>query len=364
MIDARLAFSRNLERVRKRLGKSHEELGKEVGLTRQAIYKYEKGEVNPSMGAVFRISEALKLNVDYFFQNRTEREEFRRWLEIIDVTLTDALSHASYRNKEGVHHDLEEKVKRETYTELVKLLAVEKITHDRIEFRNPIENLVVKSREDAENAALELRRKWQLHENAIANVMTLLESKGIRVVEILADQSFQGLSAKYGQIPIIVLNSKVREVTRRRFTALHELGHLLMNIPAGIDHASVEKICDSFAATMLLPRRLLRNELGERRTTISTFEILRLKGIYGISVQAISVSALLSKIINWDQYQKLTSEVNSRSLEYRIIERPTRFKQLLSRAEAELWIDTQMASDLRGGRISDAKSDNLITEAL
>ncbi|WP_160144134.1 helix-turn-helix domain-containing protein [Chryseolinea soli] len=364
MSDPKMVFAKNLERARKRLGISQDRLAKDVGLTRQAIYKYEKGDVNPSMDAVFRLASQLKVDVEYFFQYRSEREDFNRWLEIIDFTPCEALTQVNYREQQKLTPESTEKVKNDTYKELIKLLAIEEITNDKIDFRNPIDNIPVRNREDAEKAALEVRKKWQLYDNPVTNVINLLESKGIRVFEVNADENFQGLSARYGNLPIIVLNFKMQEVTRKRFTALHELGHLILQITEGIDHETIEKICDAFAATMLLPKQLLILELGGRRHSLGPVEILRLKAMYGISVQAILVGAFSARIIEYAEYLRLTNTVSNRSVAYRMLEHPTRFRQLLTKALAEGMVDARKVTSLKSGAILDDIPHNLITAAL
>lgn len=361
--DPKEVFAENLERARKRLAKSQDKLAKDVGLTRQAIFKYERAEVNPSMDVVFRLADALQVDVEYFFRKNTELDDFNRWLEIVGITRCEGFTKVNYREGHKLTDDVDLSIKTETYNKLVQLLAIEDITNDRVDFKNPVESLSIASKEDAEKAALEVRKKWQLHENAVASVVNLLETKGIRVFEIDADEKFQGFSARYGELPIIVLNFKSSEVTRKRFTAFHELGHLILQIEDGLDYDAIEKICDAFAATMLLPKQILLLEFGSTRKSLKAEEIHRIKEMYGISVQAILVRAQAARIISWDEYEKLyrmiPGNVNAGS-RYEAVERPTRFKRLLSFAETEGLIDDRRKEKLCKGEVK----DKLLTEAL
>ena len=72
------------------------------------------------------------------------------------------------------------------------------------------------------------------------------------------------------------------------FTALHELGHLLLDIDNEVfSQKEIEKFCHRFAGAMLLPKETLFNELGEKRSSISINELIFIKESYGISIQAI-----------------------------------------------------------------------------
>ncbi|MGI6005082.1 MAG: helix-turn-helix transcriptional regulator [Christensenellales bacterium] len=57
-------FSKNVERLRERLGMSQKELGEMVGVSQGMISHIEKGLKNPSLGLAFRIATALHTTVD------------------------------------------------------------------------------------------------------------------------------------------------------------------------------------------------------------------------------------------------------------------------------------------------------------
>jgi Zn-dependent peptidase ImmA (M78 family)/DNA-binding XRE family transcriptional regulator len=356
-------FAKNLERARKRHGFSQEDLASDIGLKRQTIHRYEKGEISPSMDVVFKLAKKLDVTLDYFFEEKSAEDDFDVFFQIIDVT---PFSNVQYREGEGLDFDTKNTIKKKTYHELIKLLAIENETKLKIEWKNPIEGLNVATRNDAEKAAIEVRKKWQLYNNPIANVINLLEGKGIRVFEIDAPLSFEGLSAKYGDLPIIVLNYNTEEVTRKRFTALHELGHLMLQIDTErVDKKTIEVICDAFAATMLMPRQLLILELGQQRSTLDNQEVLRLKEMYGISVQAILVGAAVSGVIDWNVYEKLNQTLDKKaSSGYFIRERPSRFDQLWSFAKSEDLVDARTLERIKSGTLSREKSETLMMESL
>lgn len=127
---------------------------------------------------------------------------------------------------------------------------------------------------------MKLIKSWKLGFDPIPNVIEILKDNGVRVVEIDADNEFDGLSSFVGEIPVVVIN-KNYVVERKRFTALHELGHLVLNIDASADK---EKICHAFAAALLLPDDSLEKLIGKTRNNIAPGELVSIKEQFGISV--------------------------------------------------------------------------------
>ena len=102
------------------------------------------------------------------------------------------------------------------------------------------------------------------------SVIDLLESKNIKVVEITADTSFDGLSGYINNdenMPFVVVN-KSFDVERLRFTALHELAHLVMSLPEVMEKKEKERLCNLFANEMLISRDVFIDVMGEKRYDI------------------------------------------------------------------------------------------------
>lgn len=74
---------------------------------------------------------------------------------------------------------------------------------------------------------------------------------------------------------------------RKRFTAIHELGHLLLNMPIASDEKFKEKACHRFAGAILLPRKIMLMEFGARRAKLSLKELFHISNYYGVSPSAI-----------------------------------------------------------------------------
>ena len=117
----------------------------------------------------------------------------------------------------------------------------------------------------------------------------VLESKGIKVIATEAPIDFDGVSGVVGNNDyIVVLNSAQPHVERRRFTGMHELGHLLYNdrFSPELTPRQQETLCNAFASEMLLPTSTLQRFFspGEK---ISLSELRKVQLVYGISIDAI-----------------------------------------------------------------------------
>ena len=93
--------------------------------------------------------------------------------------------------------------------------------------------------------------------------------------------------------PLMILdfNPEKSTVEKLRFTAVHELAHLLLSFPQESEY-SVEKRCDLFASFFLLPKQTFIEELGaEKREKITLDEMIDIKELYGASLAASIIAA-------------------------------------------------------------------------
>jgi Zn-dependent peptidase ImmA (M78 family) len=203
----------------------------------------------------------------------------------------------------------------------------------------------------------------------IFNLIELLEDNHIKVIEIPSEDSFDGLSAwaNNKQVPVIVLNSaKLKSLDRKRFTALHELGHLVLNLE-GLTDKEKEKYCHYFAAAMLLPKETLIKEIGAKRHKVLIPELGAIKKQYGISIQAIAYRMKDLEIISesyFKQFMFFISQMGFKTEEpidfdYMGQEESYRFNQLLLHALAEEHISMSKAAALSNMKLAEFREKNL-----
>src|SRR5690606_6933079 len=183
-------------------------------LSRQALHRYEKGEVIPDSEKINMLSRAMKVSPDYFF--RTTK------VELSDVEYRK-LSKMPQKDAAIINEKTKEYLSR--YIELEEILGLQN------EFNHPLIDFpIVTEYPQVNEAANILRKKWELGKGPIFNIVELLEDKNIKVVKLDVAEDFDGLQTFVnGNIPVVAYNArKANKPDRIRFTLLHELAHLFL----------------------------------------------------------------------------------------------------------------------------------------
>ena len=227
------AFAERLKSARKMKGWSLQELADNIAMTisKQALNKYEQNLMKPTGEVLIALARALDVKPDYFLKESSI-----------------VLAPVEFRKKAKLSTRDEDSIKEKVKDFLERYLEVEQLLNIRTKFSNPIKKIAIAEVGDVEAAAIKLIENWNLGFDAIPNVIEMLEDNGIRVIEIDAPEEFDGLSTYVGDIPAIVI-SKNYSVERKRFTALHELGHLVLSIA---EDADKEKNMQCFCRSIII----------------------------------------------------------------------------------------------------------------
>lgn len=321
-------------------------------ISRQALHKYEKGDVVPDNVMVQELAGALDLKPDYFYRDHA--------VEIKKVAFRK-LSKLSKKEQNRIIETARDFLER--------YLELEQIIGKQPKVENPLSEITIEEKEDVELAAQHLRKAWDLGTDPLYNVLELLEDRGIKIIELEGDESIDGFSTWIDDaIPVIGLNSNKREhLDRYRFTALHELGHLLLDLDSFKSKAQ-ENLCHYFAGALLLDKRAIESELGLKRSHISLQELASLKKQYGISVQAIMYRlkelGVISQAVMTDFYKFLNAKGmkkdESKIAIYEGEEKTLRFDQLLGQALAEEYITISKAAALKNLRVTEFRKTFLL----
>ena len=207
---------------------------------------------------------------------------------------------------------------------------------------------------EADRAADALRRHWGLGHDPIPNLVELLEERGVKVFAFPLG-SVGGLAARasrpgHSGVPFVVVNADDWG-ERQRFTIAHELGHIVLNVAHSL---SAERVAHRFAGAFLMPAEALRFEVGIRRSAIALGELLALKRVFGVSIQALTHRCRDLGIIGVATYRALFNDFDRlgwRSPPYKEYgamsgEKPNRFHRLCLRALAEGAISESKAAEL------------------
>ena len=296
------SFSIRLRDARLMMGLSMDKLAERTNgvITKQSISRYEKGIMRPKRDALQAIAKALNISEAYFVGTNLK----------IDVPMLRTTSNGKLSEDELRALEAKLSFWAEQY------LAKERMIHcqysfdkdnsfKNILFKNPVKGTKVSTLEDAIHAADLLRKRWHSGDGPIASVLRLLERKGIKILSTELPDNVWGLSTWADNChPLMVLDMRPEKTTieRLRFTAAHELAHLLLTFPVNVD-LDVEKRCNKFAGFFLFTKQALIEEMGsEKRDELMLEEMIDLKELYGISIAAQVHAAWDIRMISREHY--------------------------------------------------------------
>lgn len=346
--DAKTTFGIRLRQARSMAGLSLRGLSGKINgaVSYNALNKYEKGEMMPSSDVLVAVAKATGQPTGFFF-----REPKPKLAEVKFRAVTSKFSKTSEGRVRESSQDFFER-----YTEIEAILGLDST------FKNPLGNIMIESLEDVDDAALLIRKAWNLGFDALPNIHETLENNNVKVYEANHEEGFDGLSAWFGDIPVIALSKQLDKqcLTRKRHTALHELGHLLFKgrIKGITTEKQEEPYVSRFSGAILLPRKNLESELGGYRTTLSIEELKEIKAKYGISMSAIiyrseqlglipdTLKKAFYKLYNSKQHAKNLRQVDTEPGIYEGSESSNRFKTLVFRAVSNGDISVSKASEL------------------
>ncbi len=345
--DAKQLFGERLRRARLMRGLTLRDVATRLGeagvkLSHAALQKYEKGLAGPNSAALLALARTFDLDAGFFFRSQAvalEAIEFRK------------LTKFPLREVQRVREEAADYFER--YLQIESILEIQTPPLPRVDLTAHAPTALELLAQEAEKAADLIRERWKLGEDALANVHELLEEHGIKVKEVEADESFNGFSGwADDRTPVIVLAAWLnRDLPRKRLTALHELGHLVLQLPEGLPHKPKESLCYRFAGALLLPATQLRKRVGAKRPDgISYRERLGIKADWGISIAALMRRAADLGIISAAQLRTFHFQ-NSKTRktepgEWDGTEQADRYEQLVYRAAAQELITRSKAAEL------------------
>src|ERR1022692_2682915 len=138
-------------------------------------------------------------------------------------------------------------------------------------------------------AAQALRQHWDLGTEPIPYLIRTIEHHGLVVTLVpfagTATATVDAFSTSHLPRPVIVLTpDRADDVYRHRFTAAHELGHLILHADAAPGDILQEKEADAFAAEFLTPGAVI-TPLLPSRMDLSALD--RLSKKWGVSVASL-----------------------------------------------------------------------------
>jgi Zn-dependent peptidase ImmA (M78 family)/transcriptional regulator with XRE-family HTH domain len=342
-------------------------LAERVGVSHQAIYKYEMNQDIPSSDVLIRLSNELGVKPEYFFR------------EPCPVRIVPA-----FRKHKRLSRRAENAVMNRVAEALERRLELERLASVRVQDGLPKDLLDRRQGgfvDGAEEVAKSLRSTWGLGTAPIDNLVEVLEDRGVRVEVVSGvDSGFDacGFWAKVDpqagehafcedtnpvRIPVIAVRLEVPG-DRQRFSLAHELGHLVLDpsldaeAKTEIHEEPIEKAANRFAGAFLVHSDAAFQELGTRRRDLSLEELLLLKRKYKFSIQAWIHRAEDLGIISRETKTRLFRRIGAKG--WRVTEPccipseiPTKARQIALRAISEGMISRAKAAELLNMSLSE-----------
>ncbi|QYZ78231.1 helix-turn-helix domain-containing protein [Methanofollis formosanus] len=339
-----MSIAERIKVARKGAGMSQRDLGAAIGVTAPAISKYEKGEVIPNSRVLILLSEALNVNIDFFFRK-----------------VAANLSEPHYRCRKSLKKKEENIIHGKVTDWLERYLEVEMISGITASLVLPSrEECRVSTLEDVEAIAQKVRDEWDLGLDPIENVMDVLEQHGIKVGIFEAPDSFDALTFYHDEkTPVIAINKSMTG-DRQRYNCAHELGHLILQVEPSLDE---EDAAHRFAGAFLVPREMVWKELGKKRRVIDLRELYLLKHKYGMSMKAWIHRArdlgIITKGSEKGLYIRLNRVMVGKEEPAKQVkhEMPTYMHLLILRAMNEKKITLSRARELFGGNLPEIATE-------
>ncbi len=336
-LDMENVIAYRIKNARKLKGLTLQQVADELDVSKQMISKYENGKSTPNSTNLIKLSHLFNLKIDYFFN-----------------ALKIEIGEVNFRKKASFSKKKQDSIKEKIRIDLENYLWIEDILSIDYNFVNTIKDFAINSLEDIEKAALHLRNEWNIGIDPIHNIIQLLEDKEIKVIELFdIDEKFDGLATYVNEkFPVIVVNGNL-PVERKRFTLLHELGHLLLNLH-DCEIKEEENYCNKFASELLLPRKIVIDEFGGKRSNITLNELIATQKKYGMSIPAIIYRLVDTKILSKEKQIQFYKKMNFDSFlkekintsRFETPEHSSRYERLVYRALAQENISISKASSL------------------
>ncbi|WP_427019456.1 ImmA/IrrE family metallo-endopeptidase (plasmid) [Pseudarthrobacter sp. P1] len=267
-----------LVQARRLAGLTKSAVAKQIGVSAVALGHWEAGTNLPRPDHVQKLCEALDVPIPFFAAGRPY------------ARLSESDAHFRSLRRTPAH----QRAKAIAFTEQVWELtyALEKrvqLPPVRLPGFSAGEVTPLVQAAEPARAAQMLRAEWDLGLGKIPRMVRVMEQHGV-VVTLSpfagsATPTVDAFSTSRLPRPVVVLTpDRAQDVNRHRFTAAHELGHLIMHPDAAPGDPQIEKEADQFAAELLTPAESITPLLPNR---LDLHALDRLSKEWGVSIESL-----------------------------------------------------------------------------
>lgn len=284
-----------IKQARTYRGKTQAQLAQELGITKQAISKYETNKSKLSTAIISKLPKILGFPLSFFTKEYKDEAKdksiiYFRTKEIPKKTKDELKEKISILDEEIISYF-------EKYINFPKINVPNSIIPDNI-------NYCDYSREDIKQIALQIRKHWKLDFNPIDNLAYIIQRNGYIINKQYINQNkTDGFSQLINNRAYILISANKECAVRSRFDLAHELGHLILHKNVDEEEqgsAYIERQADYFASEFIYPSDVFIEEIQELPLNFETFVMLKEK--WKISIQAIVRKCKDLEIISEDKY--------------------------------------------------------------
>jgi Zn-dependent peptidase ImmA (M78 family)/DNA-binding XRE family transcriptional regulator len=281
-----------------------------LGVTRQAVSRYEAGELTPSPEVMHAICACLNLPHHFFFRPVRNYPDDPIFWRSMSAATKIARARAERRIK---------------WLREMVLYVKEYVNFPPLhfpEFDCPSHPTLIAD-ERIEEIAAEAREFWRLRDAPIANLVRLLEQYSTIIARDGLDAETLDALSLWGSLenlPYIILNADKQSAIRSRTDVAHELGHLLLHrnvkrsqLLKKEEHKLIEEQAFRFARAFLLPASSFANDVY----ALSLDALRSLQSKWKVSLGIMVKRSEDLDLINEDQTKKLWIALNRRGWKFR-----------------------------------------------
>ncbi|WP_456701410.1 MULTISPECIES: ImmA/IrrE family metallo-endopeptidase [unclassified Bradyrhizobium] len=301
----RLLIPSKLRDARKVARMSQGDLGDRIGVSRQAVSAYERGDKSPEPSTFQKMSDVLGQPVNFFTSP--------------DGPPFGSAGARFYRKfgPETLRRNEAAAVLGDWFVQTAKYFdGFVNYPPPSLPECAPANSSGRYEFEEIDEIALNLRKLWGLGPGPISNVLALLEAKGIVICRYeMQGENVEAFSFWNGARPFIFMASEKEAGVRRRYDLAHELGHLVLHrwveqsdLEDKATLKAIEAEADKFAGAFLLPSNSFPNEVYTTR--LDAF--VPLKERWKVSIQAMVYRCRDLEVIDADQALNLYKQISFR----------------------------------------------------
>lgn len=290
----RKVYGQRIKQGRILRGLSQEQLGKKVGVTRQAISNCEKDNINLSTTNLLKLSETLDLPLSFFYkipkEDNSDNIIFFRSKDIPKKTKEQLREEINIFDKEIVKY----------FEKFVKLPSI-----NLPDLSDILEGESYNYRKETiMDICKRIREHWGIGNKPIDNLAYLLQVNGFIISRQYINQDkTDAFSQNIDDKKYIFISGNKECAVRSRFDLAHELGHLVLhnNIDKDdFEEKIIEKDADSFASELLYPSEIFLEDIQDYSLGFERF--IELKEKWKVSIQLLVRKCKDLKVISDEKY--------------------------------------------------------------